>query len=63
MEASYTGLAAHLEKSQVLQSLSIVKDYMAKHPLIFEEQAPETVQRWLVGIETMDVPRSVSEGM
>ncbi|OQD78762.1 hypothetical protein PENANT_c083G09793 [Penicillium antarcticum] len=63
MEASYTGLAAHLEKSQVLQSLSIVKDYMAKHPLVFEEQAPETVQRWLVGIETMDVPRSLSEGM
>ncbi|KAJ6091038.1 hypothetical protein N7499_003752 [Penicillium canescens] len=63
MEASYTGLAAHLEKSQVLQSLSIVKDYMAKHPWVFEEQAPETVQRWLVGIETMDVPRSLSEGI
>jgi hypothetical protein len=48
-------LAARLEKTQVLQSLSILQDYMAKHPSCFEKQAPETVQRWLVGINNMDL--------
>ena len=56
MEEACIRLAAHLEKIQVLQSLSIVQDYMAKYPYIFEEQAPETVQRWLVGINDMSLP-------
>lgn len=54
-------LAARLEKNQVLQSLSILQDYMAKHPSSFEKQAPETVQRWLVGVNNMDLPGPSSE--
>lgn len=60
-EAAFIGFAAHLEKAQVLQSLSIVQDYMAKHPWIFERQASETVQRWMVDIQSEDLSVSLPE--
>ncbi|OGE47037.1 hypothetical protein PENARI_c073G06512 [Penicillium arizonense] len=60
-EADFVGLAAHLEKTQVLQSLAIVQDYMAKHPSIFEVQAPGMIQRWTADIEALSTPGSLSE--
>jgi hypothetical protein len=60
-EADFVGLAAHLEKTQVLQSLAIVQDYMAKHPSIFEVQAPGMLQRWTADIEALSTPGSLSE--
>ncbi|KAJ6093710.1 hypothetical protein N7499_003041 [Penicillium canescens] len=60
-EADFAGLAAHLEKIQVLQSLAIVQDYMAKHPSIFEVQAPQMIQRWTADIEALSTPGSLSK--
>lgn len=37
-----------------------MQDYMVKHPSIFERQALETVQRWAVDIESVNVPESLS---
>lgn len=55
VEAAFIGFTAHLEKAQVLQSLSIVQDYLTKHPSIFETQAAETVQRWMVDIQSEEL--------
>lgn len=51
MRAASIQLAEHLERTQVMQSLSIVQDYMARHPSMFEDQALDMVQRWSLKIE------------
>ena len=61
MRAAFVQLAENLEKTQVLQSLSIVQDYMAKHPSIFESQDPEMVERWMLNIESVISAGSLSE--
>ncbi|KAJ5465997.1 hypothetical protein N7530_009784 [Penicillium desertorum] len=61
MRAASVRFAEHLERIQVLQSLSIVQDYMAKHPSVFESQAAKAVQRWMLDIEDVKLPASLSE--
>ena len=61
MRAASVRFAENLERMQVLQSLSIVQDYMAKHPSVFESQAPEMVQRWMLDIEGVKLLGSLSE--
>jgi hypothetical protein len=53
--------AEHLEMAQVLQSLSIVQDYMAKYPSIFEDQASEMVQRWILDIQSLKLSEAMSK--
>ncbi|CAG8878877.1 unnamed protein product [Penicillium nalgiovense] len=61
MRAASLQFSEHLERTQVLQSLSILQDYMAKYPSVFERQAPEMVQRWMLDIEGVKPPESLSE--
>ncbi|KAJ5206906.1 hypothetical protein N7491_002462 [Penicillium cf. griseofulvum] len=61
MRAVSLQFSEHLEKAQVLQSLSILQDYMAKYPSVFERQAPEMVQGWMLDIEGFTPPGSLSE--
>ncbi|CAG8260969.1 unnamed protein product [Penicillium olsonii] len=60
MRAASIQLSEHLERTQVMQSLSIVQDYMARHPSIFEDQAPDMIQRWLVEIESVELSECMS---
>lgn len=60
MRAASIQLAEHLERTQVMQSLSIVQDYMARHPSIFEDQAPYMIQRWILDIGSVKLSESMS---
>lgn len=60
MRAASIQLAEHLERTQVMQSLSIVQDYMAGHPSIFEDQAPDMIQRWILDIGSVKLSESMS---
>lgn len=61
MRAASIQLAEHLERTQVMQSLSIVQDYMAKHPSIFEDQASEMVRRWILDIRSLKLSETMSK--
>ncbi|OQD76256.1 hypothetical protein PENANT_c132G02051 [Penicillium antarcticum] len=60
-DIDFVGIAAYLETKQVLQSLTILQDYMAKRPSMFEEKDPKTIQRWMAYIKDLSTPEPLFE--